>query len=194
MSRYVEIQQASGDAEAMYPDIAAHLAECPVCHGLHADLLAVVTEPQDILSGPDSTALSQLAAAPPPAAIPQTPVDMLSREEITLRISHVLEAVGQDEPAAGFLLFYDTLHVSQLNLVAIFTLHRSDRPGLYRIEGVISPEQPAVRYKAVLWQDGSPHDAHIDGARLTFDSIALGPQTGHLTVTLAVHSRWRPHH
>ena len=192
LGRYVEIQQLSGDAETMYPDIAAHLEVCPVCNGLHADLAASADEPDRERFASRLVALDQLVSDLPITAIPQTPVDMLSREEIVLRVSHVRSAAGNDDPAAGYLLFYDTLHVGKLNLVAIFTLHRSDHPGLYRVEGVISPEQPALRYKAVLWQETGPLEAHIEGTRLIFDDVSIGPETNRLIVTLAVHSRWRP--
>ena len=191
LSRYMEIRQTSGDAEVMYPDIAAHLQVCRVCRGLYDDLSAVESEPQDDQVSLRSMVLNQLAYDPPLPAIPQTPVDMLSREEIVLRVGHVISEAEDDDPAAGHLLFYDTLLVGKLNLVALFTLHRSDNPGLFRIEGVITPEQPAVRYKAVLWQGKSTLEAHAEGGHLTFDAVSIAPETAQLFVTLAVHTRWQ---
>ena len=190
LSRYVEIQQTSGNAAAMYPDIAAHLEECRLCCELYADLsVAVETEARQSVA--DLRALGHPASRYL-AAVPQTPVDMLSREEIILRVGHVLPAMEEPEPAAGYLLFYDALHVGKLNLVAIFTLHRSDQPGLYRIEGAVSPEQPAVRYKAILWHEAGALEASVEGSHLVFDRVSIGPETSRLVMTLAVHSRWRP--
>lgn len=190
LSRYVEIEQTSGNAAAMYPDIAIHLEECRLCRGLHADLSAA----------PDLAAVwpalnpqvRELHRGDYLPAVPQTPVDMLSREEIILRVGQALAAMEESEPAAGHLLFYDALHVNKLNLMATFTLHHSDHPGLYRIEGVVSPEQPAVRYKAVLWHESGPREARVEGACLTFDQVSIDPETSRMVVTLAVHSRWHP--
>jgi hypothetical protein len=34
-------------------------------------------------------------------------------------------------------------------------------------------------------------EAHVEGDRLEFDNLVLGPETSQLVVTLAVHARWR---
>jgi len=190
LSRYVEVQQASGDAAGMYPDIAAHLQDCQLCRELYADLASTVEPVGGQLIVGSQTRADVTGRRLP--SVPQTPVDMLSREEIILRVGHALTAMEQAEPAAGCLLFYDTLHVGKLNLVATFTLHRCDQAGLYRIEGMISPEQPAVRYKAVLWHMSGAREARIDGSHLMFDEISIDPETSRMIVTLAIHSRWRP--
>lgn len=199
MGRYVEIEQTSGGAETMYPDVAAHLGTCSVCRALHDDLAVSPAAPDSDRPALNSVAIEALAGSSQRSPITQTPLDMLSREEIILRVGHVLAAPGQSAvdleiPAAGYLLFYDTLRVGKLDLVVMFTLHHGDRPGLYRIEGVISPEQPAVRYKAVLWHSARPLEARVEGSDLVFEDVPLGPETGQVVVTLAVHARWRAGH
>jgi hypothetical protein len=192
LSRYVEIQQAYGGAETRYPDVAAHLEVCPVCRALREDLVAPAAAPDNSQPSSHSVVMETIAGGPPARSpIAQTPLDILSREEVVLRVRHVLDAEGNSRPAAGYLLFYDTLTVGKLDLVMMFTLHHSEQPGLYCIRGIISPEQPAVRYKAVLWHSAGPVDAQVEGDRLSFDHLSLGPDTGQLAVTLAVHARWR---
>jgi hypothetical protein len=196
LGRFVEIELTSGSAASMYPDIAAHLTICESCRSLREDLEAP--------SGTSGSASRSLAmetlagSSQTHAPIPQTPLDLLSRKEIILRVRHILSAPGSDEnaagteiPAAGYLLFYDTLRVGKADLVVMFTLYAGSVPGLYRIEGVVSPDQPEVRYKALM-RHSAYQEAQVDGSHLIFDDIPLGPESEHLIVTLGIHTRWQP--
>ena len=44
LDRYVELEQASADAEASYPGMHAHLQGCPACREEHDLLLALLDE------------------------------------------------------------------------------------------------------------------------------------------------------
>ena len=42
LDRYVELELAGADADAVLPGLAAHLEGCPACHDEHESLLALV--------------------------------------------------------------------------------------------------------------------------------------------------------
>jgi hypothetical protein len=42
LDRYVELEVAGDDADAVIPGLAAHLKGCPACHEEHESLLAFV--------------------------------------------------------------------------------------------------------------------------------------------------------
>ena len=44
LDRYVELEQASADAEASFPGMRAHLQGCPACREEHDLLLALLDE------------------------------------------------------------------------------------------------------------------------------------------------------
>jgi hypothetical protein len=43
LDRYVELEVAGADAEAVLPGLRAHLDGCPACHEEHESLLALVS-------------------------------------------------------------------------------------------------------------------------------------------------------
>ena len=205
LARYVEIQQTAGRAELMYPDVAAHLVLCETCRSLFEDLNTPLAGPRDSSPSSRGVIMSQLAAGPlGREAAAQPPLDLIFREEIILRLERALSAPGAspwrngelagrpEAPAAGFLLFYDTLSVGKLDLVVIFTLHPGSEPGCCRIEGIVSPEQPALRLKARLAYPTGDLDAEVEANRLSFGSIPFEPVVSRVTVTLEGYSRWRP--
>jgi hypothetical protein len=197
LSRFVEIERTSGNAASMYPDIAAHLAVCSICYSLYEDLQSPSGDPAGQPFSQSAAIEGLEGSAHAHGPIPQTPLDLLSRAEIILRVRHILAGLGDENaagfeiPAAGYLLFYDTLRVGKADLVVMFTLHSGSTPGLYRIEGVITPEQPDVRYKALL-RHASWQEAVVDGNHLLFDEVPLGTESDHMVVTLGVHTRWKP--
>ena len=46
LDRYVELELAGADADAVVPGLRAHLAGCPACREEHDSLLALVTADQ----------------------------------------------------------------------------------------------------------------------------------------------------
>jgi hypothetical protein len=204
LARFVEIQQTAGGAELMYPDVAAHLSLCETCRSLFEDLTTPLASSDDSPPLSRSVVMSYLAGGPPAHELAaQPPLDLVFRQEIILRLEHALPAVeasaerngepGGDveTPATGYLLFYDTLSIGKLDLVMIFTLHGGSRAGFYRIEGVISPEQPSLRLKARLAYSTGALEADVEANRLLFGEVPLDPGVSSVTVTLEGLSRWR---
>ncbi len=205
LARYVEIQQTAGRADLMYPDVAAHLEVCENCRSLFEDLNmppagAGIGSPES-----RSIVMSQLASGLPDRdAVAQPPLNLVFREEVILRLEHALSALGGSAerdgkpdnrpavPAAGYLLFYDTVSVGKQDLVVIFTLHPGGGPGRGRIEGIVSPEQPALRLKARLAHPDGILDAEVEANRLSFEGIPLEPAVSRVVVTLEGYTRWRP--
>lgn len=205
LARYVEIQQTVGGAEMMYPDVASHLALCENCQSLFEDLTTPLTGSNDNLLLTRSMVMSYLANGPSAHEVAaQPPLDLVFRQEIILRLERALpaveasserngEAAGDAEPpGAGHLLFYDTLSVGKLDLVVIFTLHGGSQAGCFRIEGVVSPEQPSLRLKAQMTHPSGVLEAEVEVNRMLFREVSLDPAVSSVMVILEGHSRWRP--
>lgn len=190
IGRYVEILHSEGNAEAMYPDVADHLSVCRDCRSMFDDLSASLSAQDDSETSLRQSILDRFAGiVPSRSPINETPLTLAFREDVLLRIAHALPEV--EFPPSGLLLFYDTLAVENLEVMALFTLHREEQPGYYHVEGIIYPEQAPFRFRASLEYPSGKTEARIEDNHLVFDPVPLDVDAGHLTVALEGYTRWQ---
>ena len=199
LARYAELKQSNRDADAMYPQVAAHLEVCARCRELLADILRPdpgLPETSHKLTTSDLSFLRQYETLPSLQITPGSicasfrahisiPLDM-SRGILPTR-ARGPELAGQGfgpiQPG-GRLLLWDVMKLEDTDVRVMVTLKGSDSPGQYRIAGqlVSAKSLPAIGVR--LYVGYETYYGKVQSGRFSFDPVSLNDGVTNLRLIL----------
>ena len=188
LARYAELKQSNRDADAMYPQVAAHLEVCARCRELLADILRPdpgLPETSHKLTTSDLSFLRQYETLPSFRAHISIPLDM-SRGILPTR-ARGPELAGQGfgpiQPG-GRLLLWDVMKLEDTDVRVMVTLKGSDSPGQYRIAGqlVSAKSLPAIGVR--LYVGYETYYGKVQSGRFSFDPVSLNDGVTNLRLIL----------
>ncbi len=188
LARYAELKQSNRDADAMYPQVAAHLKVCARCRELLADILRPdlsLPETSHKLNISDLSFLRRYEMQPSLQITPGSiRASFRAHISIPLDMSRDMLAAGAQGPElagrgfgpiqpGGRLLLWDIMKLEDADVRVMVILKGSDSPGQYRIVGeLVSAESlPTVRVR--LYAGYETYYGKVRNGRFSFDPVSL---------------------
>jgi hypothetical protein len=197
LARYAHILQTGRDAAAMYPDVARHLGQCPICQAILEDMLSMsdadaphstvtanelpfVKQPQFAkhMARPGSTDTSFSLRIALPLA------DGLFGESLSAHFaSQTVRSLDAMQPG-GRLLFYDTVPMGKQQVQIMLTLHRYSTDGQYVIVGELVAEELPTVLKMTAQIGAETYEAEACDGKVVFENVLFEEEVKHIMITL----------
>lgn len=186
LARYVELLMAGQDAASTYPDVAAHLRQCPICRDTLSDLLSQPRHSDDL---PDQIAPSAIPAVEEAASRHRDRLKLNWSHQFSFSLFAPLDAGVMRSAERSYqqgetqLLYYGNVEIQGQKYLAMFTFEQATAKS-GRIIGEIAGVDPVPAMAVDLDLPSCISTTTAHNGKIIFDNIPVMPEAVSASITI----------